>query len=120
MQTHAQHQWRSRCCAKALLTSRQTPAEFERHAYRPSCIVFVSHWDPEHSHEALAHYGMELPSILAHYFLGQGVEDEQQAVQGIEINTRSMGRGCSHRTAEHCDGLVLGLASRRRSRAGRR
>jgi hypothetical protein len=102
-----------------LQAGRQTPAEFEGYAHRAPSIVFVSHRDPEHGHKALAHHRMEAPPILAHYIPGQGMEFQQQAVQGIEINTRSMGHCCGHRTAEHCDRLTLGLASRRRSRAGR-
>ena len=95
----------------------KTPAEFEGYAHRAPSIVFVSHRDPEHGHKALAHHRMEAPPILAHYIPGPGMEFQQQAVQGIEINTRSLGQCCGHRTAEHRDRLPLGLASRRRSRS---
>src|SRR5712691_263415 len=103
MQTHAQCQWRSRCCTKALLTCGQTPTEFERHAHRAPGIVFLGHRHPEHGHKALAHHRMESSFILAYHVLGKGVEGEKQAMQGIEINTRSMDRCCGYRTAEHCD-----------------
>jgi hypothetical protein len=120
MQSHAPYRWGHRCCPKTFLPCGQTPAEFERHLHRPPGIVFVSHRDAEHSYKALAHYRMELPPILAHYILSKGVECKQQAMQGIEINTRPLGCGGSHRTAKYCDRPALGLACRGRSRARRR
>ncbi len=120
MQAHAQRHWHPSCYAKALLVCGQTPSQFERHAYCPPGIVFVSDRDPEHGHEARAHHRMEPPSILTYHVLGQGMECEKQTVQDIEIDTRSMRRCCGHRTAEYGDRLTLGLARRCRDRAGRR
>jgi hypothetical protein len=77
MQSHAQCQWCHRVRPKALLAHGQTSAEFERHAHRPPRIVFVSHRDPKHGHEALAHHRMEPPPVLAHHVLGKSMECEQ-------------------------------------------
>ena len=74
MQSHTPYRWCHRGCPKAFLPCGQTPAEFKRHVHRAPGIVFVSHRDPKHSHEALAHHGMKPPSILAHYVLGEGME----------------------------------------------
>jgi hypothetical protein len=95
--------------------------EVERRTYRPPGIVFVRRRDAKHGHKALPHHEMEPSPILAHHVLSQRMEFQEQAVQGIQIKTRSLGRFCGHRTAEHCDGFALGLvAGRRRCRAGRR
>jgi len=103
-----------------LLVHGQPSAEVKRHAHRASGIIFVSYRDPKHGHEAFAHHRMEASPILAYHVLGKRVKREQQAVQGIEIQTRPMGRRGNHRTAKHGDRLTLGLASRRRGAAGRR
>jgi hypothetical protein len=77
MQAHAQCQWCHRYHPQTLLACRQKPAEFERHAYSAPGIVFVSHRDPKHDHETLAHHRMESSFILVYYVLGKGMESKK-------------------------------------------
>ncbi len=89
------------------LVCGQTPSQFERHAYCPPGIVFVSDRDPEHGHEAHPNDRMDPPPVLTYHILGQGMECEKQTVQDIEIDTHSMHRTCTHRTAEYGDRFTL-------------
>src|SRR5215470_10709495 len=120
MQARAPYRCCSQCRPLLLLACGQPPPELERHVHRPPGIVFVRRRHAKHRQEALAHHWMEPPPILAYHTLGPRMEVQEQAMQGIEIKRRAVGRGYSHRPTEHGDRLALGLASRCRGRTERR
>jgi len=78
--------------------------------HRTPGIVFVRHWHPEHGQQTRAHQRLEPPPILAHHVLGQRLEVQEQAMQGIEIQRQVVGREGDYRTTEHGHRLALGLA----------
>jgi hypothetical protein len=111
VEAYTKRQGRSAHGLKALLVHLQTPTEFECNTHGAPGVILVGCRHPKHNEQAVAYGGMQPPPIRAPHVVSEIVQLLHQAVQGIEIKTRSTCRRAGHRAAEYRDELALSTKS---------